>query len=156
MGVTESFRLMNGDAVLDTLSDFVDALRRSRAVATARGITVEVRDADDFILAVSLASANAHAGQLMPRAVRHNARVALEHHSAPTAICPVTQAGHEWREELPRFRQIFRCAKCAALGNAKATVTYVLRCWSCRAPATIERKRNVPKYRWSCEKHVEL
>lgn len=146
------------DCPVESRDDLLTAMRRSRHLAEKFNTIVEIRDEFDTILAVSIGPDVQDRRMTMPKAAKHNAQLALQRQRlAPDeAVCPATSAAHDWQEEQPKHRQMFRCSSCRCLGYQIDTAQIrEHRCTTCGALATVERPRNLLRHRWSCDKHVD-
>ena len=139
--------------------DLMRALRRSRQFAESLGETTEVRDEQDFILAVSVTNRKTDGGSALGRASRHNASKTLEKERTKYVAekCPVTEERHAWFLTKPDHRGVWRCRGCDVLGYAyNANKKLPHRCSVCADPATVERAVHNPRHRWSCRRHAEF
>lgn len=157
MGRVTSYRIVQDNEDVETRDDLLDAMRRARRLAEAKGKSYEIRDARDYVLAVILASGLDTKG-MMPRAVRHNAKLTLaEMEAQPRARRCARGGEHDWRTVQMTNGARYTCAKCNVLGyRLSHAIDRVVehRCVTCGKPATVERKKNVPRYRWSCDAHA--
>lgn len=153
------YRIVHDGTVIEAHAELLDAMRRARRIADANALVLDIRNDEDVILVVVM-SANANdRGLSMPRAVRHNNRLALAklNEQASKGKCPATRALHDWQVEPPQHRLLFRCAACRVLGyQVGGAKTVAHKCSACGEPATAERVRKVHRYRWSCDAHVDL
>lgn len=146
------------DCAVETHDDLLRAMRRSRYLAEKQNTVVEIRDELDFILVVSIGPDVQDRRTTMPKAAKHNAQIVLrqQREEAYSATCPATNAAHDWQEELPKYRLMFRCSACRCLGyQLDTTQIREHRCTTCGDRATVERPRNLMRHRWSCDEHVE-
>jgi len=154
------YRIMYEGELVEAKRDLLDAMRRSRCLAERNARVYEIRDEEDFILVVTVSSKRDDRNMSMPKAVRHNARLSLQkqrENRTAEGKCPATNKPHEWQTEPPQHRLLYRCLHCQVLGyQIGGTKMVAHKCTVCSEPAKIERKRNVLRHRWSCEKHVEF
>lgn len=143
---------------IERCEDLVDALRRSRKLAEALSVTLDVRDETrNVILAVTLSSKSGDV-QAMNRAARHNTQRLLEEYDRhPNETCVDGHGQHEWQDEPPLHQHLSRCSRCNVLGYnyAARKRPTPLTCSVCGEPATTKRNRKVLKHRWGCAKHVD-
>lgn len=152
----KKYAIYEDGRVLATYADLMVALPKSRQLAEVRQATLEIRDDNDLVLAVTLTTRKMDGSQALSRANRHNAQRGLEIlRRQKTDNCPATGELHRWCVEPPQHRLLFRCSACDVLGyQIGGTKMVAHKCSTCGGPATIERHRNVPRYRWSCADHV--
>lgn len=157
MGRVTSYRIVHEGEDVEVKRELLDAMRRARRLATMRVQNYEIRDDRDYVLAVVLATGLDTKG-LMPRAVRHNAKLTLaEMEAQPRARRCARGGEHDWHSLKLTNGVRFACAKCNVLGYRPShAVDRVVehRCVTCGKPATVERQKNVPRYRWSCDAHA--
>lgn len=158
---TPQFFLIHGeDIVVESHSDFVHLLRRSRILAETRAQNYEIRNEEDVILAVTISSKKTDGGMSMSRAAKHNAKITLvtERDKRERPKCPQTDSSHVWRKAFDEAVGVWRCEDCGAIGYSYEPKRILQhKCSTCGEPATHIRKgKRVPHHRWSCEAHVEL
>lgn len=148
------------DTIVESHSDFVYLLRRSRILAETRAQNYDIRNEANVILAVTISSKKTDGGVSMSRASKHNAKITLvtlrDKRERPK--CPLTDFPHVWRKAFDEAVGIWRCEDCAVIGYSYEPKRILAhKCSTCAEPATRIRKgKRVQHHRWSCETHVHL
>lgn len=146
--------------VVESSSDLLHLLQRSRTLAKARLESYDIRNAQNVILAITLSPKKTDGGLLMSRAAKHNAQLAAATRDVPEPKCPMTDFPHVWQKYSCKcfVDGISMCADCKVFGSRlNSQEMRTCRCSTCGQPATRMRAgKRVFKHRWSCEAHVHL
>lgn len=158
--LSQFFLVIGEDTVVETHTDLVHLLRRSRFLAETRGKNYDIRNENNVILAVTVSSKKPNGCGTTTRAAKHNAAIALMELRGKQnkTKCPSTDFAHLWRKSFDEAVGVWRCEDCRVLGYSCSPGHIVPhQCSTCSQQATAIRKRKrVKHHQWSCEAHVHL
>lgn len=152
-----SYRLRGRDGQeLGQRDDLHDAIRYARAVAEARGLSVEVADEAGIVLAVcSSSDATGHMREVRRR--NFDAQISKPLAKAQLDLCG-EHATHDWIWYTRDPERVYQCRMCSCWGGpVRDGKIERIRCVACprwAVRALVGQRPGSTKPRWVCEVHA--